>query len=128
MVWTKRFSLALPFAIAAVLNVLMLVADRLHMRSEHIAGYGFLFGTPWAWLIDYVWFGLLDPWRGTVHSHWLTASMGYVAILWIPAALYSTCLWLVFCALKIARRRSSQSAPDLTLPLSEKFELDDDSP
>ena len=28
MVWTKRFLLALPFAIAAVLNVLLLIADR----------------------------------------------------------------------------------------------------
>ena len=89
MLWTKRFFLGLPFAIAALLNVLMLVADRLHMRSEHLAGYGFLFGTPWAWLIDYVWFGLFDQiWRGTVHSHWLAASIGYVVFLWIPAVLY----------------------------------------
>src|SRR5260370_40773752 len=114
MVWTKRFFLALPFAIAAVLNVLMLVADRLHIRSEHIAGYGFLFGTPWAWLIDYIWFGLLDHIRrGTIHSYALTASMGYVAILWIPALLYSTCFCLLFCGLKIiSRSQSSQSVPD----------------
>jgi len=114
MVWTKRFSLALPFAIALVLNVAMFVADRLHTRSEHIAGYGFLFAMPWAWLIDYIWFGLLDHiWRGTVHRHWLTASMGYLAILWIPAALYSTCLWLLFCGLKlISRRHSNQPVLD----------------
>jgi hypothetical protein len=114
MVWTKRFLLALPFAIAAVLNALMLVADRLHIRSEHIAGYGFLFATPWAWLIDYIWFGLLDIlWRGTIHSYSCASSMGYVAILWIPALLYSTCLWLLFRGLKIiSRRHSSQSVPD----------------
>jgi hypothetical protein len=46
MVWTKRFLLALPFAIAAALNGLLLVADRFHLPSEHIAGYGLLFGTP----------------------------------------------------------------------------------
>ena len=114
MVWTKRFLVALPFAIAAVLNVLMLVADRLHIRSEHIAGYGFLFGTPWAWLIDYIWFGLLDHiWRGTIRSYSLTASMGYMAILWIPALLYSTYFWLLFSGFKlISRHHSSQSVPD----------------
>jgi hypothetical protein len=115
MVWTKRFFLALPFAIAAVLNVLMIAADRLHWhREQHIAGYGFLFATPWAWLIDFIWFGFLDHiWRGNVHSNWITALMGYVAILWIPAALYSTCLWLLISGVKIiSRRHSSLSVPD----------------
>jgi hypothetical protein len=63
MVWTKRFLLALPFVIGAVLNVLLLVADRFHLRSEHIAGYGFLFGTPWAWLLDRGWFGRFEDMR-----------------------------------------------------------------
>ena len=39
--------LALPFAAAAVLNVLVSIARPLHWRSEHIAGYCFLFATPW---------------------------------------------------------------------------------
>jgi len=57
MIWTKRILLALPFAAAAALTVLINVADRLHLRREHIAGYGFLFATPWAWLLDRGWFG-----------------------------------------------------------------------
>jgi hypothetical protein len=56
MSWTKRLLLALPFAIAAVLNAFILAVDRLHLRREHIAGYGFVFGTPWAWLLDGGWF------------------------------------------------------------------------
>jgi len=55
MAWFRRVLLTVPFAIAAVLNVLMLNADRFHLRREHIAGYGFLFGTPWAWLLDRGW-------------------------------------------------------------------------
>ena len=106
MVWTKRFLLALPFAIAAALNVLMLVADRFHLRSEHIAGYGFLFGTPWAWLLDHGWFG-------GARSRWLIALEVYLVVLWIPAALYSCCIWLVFAGLKmISRRHSNQAVPD----------------
>ena len=103
MVWTKRFLLALPFAIAAVLNVLLLAADRLHLRSEHIAGYGFLFATPWAWLLDNGWFP-------HVHSRWMMALVGYSFILWIPAALYSCCIWLFFVGLKTVTARRSNSA------------------
>ena len=106
MVWTKRFLLALPFAIAAVLNVFLLIADRFHLRSEHIAGYGFLFGTPWAWLLDRGWFG-------HVRTRWMMALEVYSVVLWIPAALYSCCIWLVFAGLKmISRRHSNLSVPD----------------
>jgi hypothetical protein len=106
MVWTKRFLLALPFAIAAVLNVFLLIADRFHLRSEHIAGYGFLFGTPWAWLLDRGWFG-------HVRTRWMMALEVYSVVLWIPAALYSCCIWLVFAGLKmISRRHSNPPGPD----------------
>jgi hypothetical protein len=44
MAWARRLVLALPFAIAALLNVLVKIARPLHWRSEHIAGYCFLFG------------------------------------------------------------------------------------
>jgi hypothetical protein len=36
-----------------MLMILMAGADRSHLFREHIAGYGFLFTTPWAWLIDW---------------------------------------------------------------------------
>src|SRR5260370_13868075 len=48
----RRVLLTVPFAIQAVLTLLMLNADRFHLRGQHIAGYCFLFGTPWAWLLD----------------------------------------------------------------------------
>ena len=55
MIWLRRILLTVPFAIAAVLNVLVLSADRLHLHREHVAGLGFLFGAPWAWLLDRGW-------------------------------------------------------------------------
>ena len=88
MSWSKRLLLASPFAVAVALTVLMIVVDRLHLRSEHIAGFAFLFGAPWAWLLDHDWFGNL-------HSRWAESLITYAVILWIPALLYSACLWLI---------------------------------
>ena len=97
---TKQLLLALPFVVAVVLNVLMLTVDRLHLHRERIAGYGFLFAAPWAWLLDHVWVG-------NVHSRWMMALLGYTFILWIPAALYSCCLWILFVGVKIVTARRS---------------------
>ena len=66
----------------------------MHWRSERIAGYGFLFGTPWAWLVDHDWFGRINNRR-------LEALTTYLLILWIPALLYSGCLWLLFRTLRL---------------------------
>jgi hypothetical protein len=88
MIWLRRALLAVPFLIATVLTVLISSARTLHLRSERIAGYGFLFGTPWAWLLDHGWFG-------NVHSRWFQSLIVYAVILWIPAALYSVCLWIL---------------------------------
>jgi len=94
--------LGLPFVIAGVLTLLMLASDRLHWHGERIAGYGFLFGTPWAWLLDRGW--IPNP-----HNRFLGELFGFLVILWIPAALYSTCLWLLLTVIrKWASRRSSQ--------------------
>jgi len=101
MNWTKRLLLALSFAIAAVLNALMLAVDRLHLQREHIAGYGFLYGAPWAWILDHGWFP--NP-----HNRSLQALIGYVVILWIPAALYACCIWLLFLGLRIISTRRSR--------------------
>src|SRR5215831_19802552 len=89
MTWARRTLVAAPFAIATVLTLLIGFAHRLHLHSEHVAGYGFLFSTPWAWLLDHNWFG-------NVHSRWLQSLIGYAVILWIPAVLYSACLWGFF--------------------------------
>jgi hypothetical protein len=53
MIWPKRLLLSLPFLVAAGLTALVGFADRLHLRSEHIAGFAFLFGAPWSWLLDH---------------------------------------------------------------------------
>jgi hypothetical protein len=100
MGWMKRLLLVLPFVIAGVLNVLMVNADRFHLRREHIAGYGFLFCTPWAWLLDRGWFG-------HVHSRWMMMLVGYSVILWIPAALYSCCIWGLFAGFRLITARRS---------------------
>jgi hypothetical protein len=84
--WARRILVAAPFAVATVLTVLMGFADQLHLRSERVAGYGFLFATPWAWLLDHI----PEP---IVHTRWLRSLIGYAIILWIPAVLYSACLW-----------------------------------
>jgi hypothetical protein len=104
MLWIRRFLITLPLAIAAVLNVLVIAADRLHLHREHIAGFGFLFATPWAWLLDH------PSWFGNVHNRSLMALIGYALFLWIPAALYSGCLWLLFFGFGF--RSSAGSTPE----------------
>jgi hypothetical protein len=91
-IWIKRFLLASPLAVAAVLTVLINATNRFHLRREQIAGYCFLFGTPWAWLLDHDWFG-------NIHNRWLLALITHSVILWIPALLYTGCLWLLLRAL-----------------------------
>jgi hypothetical protein len=88
MSWAKRLLVSLPFVMALTLNILIVAAVRLHWYREHIYGYCFLFATPWAWLLDHI------P-VGNVHHGWLAAFIGYAVILWIPATLYSGCLWLL---------------------------------
>jgi len=85
----KRLVNALPLAIAAVLNILMVATRRLPLRREHLAAGGFLFATPWAWLVDHLWL------ENGLHRL-LGPVAGYLVILWIPATLYAGCLWLLF--------------------------------
>jgi hypothetical protein len=68
---------------------------RFHLHREHVAGYSFLFTAPWAWLIDHLWLeNNLDRVLGPM--------AGYVVTLWIPAALYAGCLWLLFFCVRVA--------------------------
>lgn len=96
--WLRRIILAVPFAVAAALTVLVSFADRLHLRLERVAGYGFLFATPWAWLLDHDWFG-------HAHSRWVEWLISNAVILWIPALLYFACLWLLLRVLGLLARR-----------------------
>ncbi len=92
MTWCKRILLTLPFAVAAVLTVLMNLADRLHLHRKHVAGYAFLFGMPWAWLLDYA---------PELHNRMLNQVITYAIVLWIPALLYSVCFWCVLRGLRL---------------------------
>jgi hypothetical protein len=98
MTWFKRFVIALPIAVAAVLTALSRLANPLHLRLEKVAGYGFLFFYPWAWLLDHDWFG-------HTHRPWLQSLIAYAIILWIPAMLYSGCLALLFRILEVMNGR-----------------------
>jgi hypothetical protein len=99
LIWAKRILLLVPLLIAATLNLFVAIARPLNWRSERIAGYGFLFASPWAWLVDHDWFGPLSNRR-------LEPLIGYLLMLWIPALLYSGCLWLLLLALQLSPRRT----------------------
>jgi lysylphosphatidylglycerol synthetase-like protein (DUF2156 family) len=98
--WVNRLLIAFPFAIAALLNALMLGVEHFHLRLDHIARYGFVFAGPWAWVAN----------AGDITNHlnvqnqWLRGFVAYVALLWIPAVLYSACVWLLLVVLRIATR------------------------
>jgi hypothetical protein len=99
---TRRLVIASPFAVACVLNLLSLVTYRFHTNSQHIAGYGFLFAAPWGWLID----GLFV----SIHKRWLAALCGYTVMLWVPAVLYSACLWLLLSGIQVFAIRLKRAA------------------
>lgn len=92
MLWFKRFFVALPMAVAAVLTVLNFLAYplRLPLWPEKVATSGFLFFRPWAWLLDH------PHWFDYVHSRWLEWIIADATFAWIPAILYSGALVLVF--------------------------------
>jgi len=89
MKWFRRTLLTIPFAVAALLNILLVAADQLRLNSEHIGSRIFLFATPWSWLLDLFWI----PDRQHLR---LQIFFGYAILLWIPALLYSMCMWLLF--------------------------------
>jgi hypothetical protein len=98
MVWVRRFFITVLFIIAATLTVLMNTVDRVHL--QRVEAYGFLFAIPWAWLLDRGWFE-------DVHSRWGEALMAYAVLLWVPALLYSGCLWLLLRGLDFVAHRNS---------------------
>lgn len=98
MRYVTRLVITIPFAIAALLTVLMAAADPLHWHRERIAGYGFLFATPWGWFIDPVLLAMPRSWEPV---------LGYIVLLWIPALLYSACLWVLLRGLPLVLRHTS---------------------
>jgi hypothetical protein len=81
-------------------------ARYLHLHPQHIAGLAFLFGTPWAWLLEHDWFG-------NRHSLWLDHLIAYAVILWVPAVLYSASLWLLLRLLGMLVARTRSKAKEL---------------
>jgi hypothetical protein len=100
--WKKRLLIAVPLVIAALLNALMLGVEHLHLRLDYIARYGFVFFGPWVWPAANV-ADIADHLNG--QNPWLGGFLWYVAILWIPAVLYSVCVWLLLVVVRIAARR-----------------------
>lgn len=91
--------LAVPFVVAGVLNALLLAPERFHWHGEHIAAYAFLFGSPWAWLLD-------RGWIPFPHNRFLLHVLGFGILLWVPAALYSCCIWLLLAGVRRLRSHS----------------------
>lgn len=98
MTWIRRILLASPFVVAAVLTVLSRFADRVHLNLQRIAGYCFLFGAPCGWLLGRDGFG-------GAHGRWMQLLIDGAVMLWIPALLYSGCLWLLLRLLGLGARR-----------------------
>ncbi len=99
--WTNRLLVAVPFAIAALLNALMVGVEHLHLRLGYIARYGFVFSGPWGRPVNFA--DITN--HLNVQNRWLGGFLTYVALLWIPAVLYSVCVWLLLVVLGIAARR-----------------------
>jgi hypothetical protein len=112
--------IAVPFAIAALLNVLMLGVEHLHLRLDYIASYGFVFSGPWVWLVNFA--DITN--RLNVQNRWLGGFIAYLALLWIPAVLYSACVWLLLVILGIAvRRLLNRLDPDVVKPLKRRVTI-----
>jgi hypothetical protein len=79
----------------------MVSVEHFHLRLTYIARYGFVFSGPWAWLVN-----VADITNHlNVQNRWLGGFIGYVALLWVPAVLYSVCVWFLLVVLRIAARR-----------------------
>jgi hypothetical protein len=92
--------IAAPLGVAGLLNVLMVGDEYLHLRLGYIARYGFVFAGPWGRFVDIA--NITN--RVSVQNEWLRGFISYAALLWIPAVLYSVCVWLLLAVLTIAAR------------------------
>lgn len=79
----------------------MVGVEHLHLRLTYVARYGFVFSSPWDWLVKV---GDITN-RLNFQNRWVAGFIAYIVLLWIPALLYSACLWLLLVFLRIADRR-----------------------
>jgi hypothetical protein len=97
-----RIAVALPFAIAGILNMASLTSRTLNLNPEEVSKCAFLFAIPWGWLIDY--FGMAQ-----FQHRWLWYAYGYAVLLWIPATLYASCIWVLLRAVKFISRSNDSN-------------------
>jgi hypothetical protein len=87
MNWKARLIAILPFVIAAILMSFALNAHRWDIaRSHNLERYLFLFALPWAWIVD----SISAP---RFQNHLADVLVFYALLLWLPAFLYSLCIW-----------------------------------
>jgi hypothetical protein len=115
----RRLAIASPFVVAALLNALMLGVEHFHFRLDFIARYGFVFYGPWSWLIN---IGDITN-RLNVQNGWLRGFTAHFVLLWIPAVLYSVCVWLLLVVLKIAAPHLLNHLPDMGRPLKRRVTI-----
>jgi hypothetical protein len=98
----------------------MVGVEHLHLRLVYIARYGFVFSGPWVWLVNVA--DITN--RLNVRNRWLGGFITYVALLWIPAVLYSVCVWLLLVVLRIAARRFlNHLDPDVVKTLKRRITI-----
>jgi hypothetical protein len=109
--------IAVPFAVAALLNAVMVCVDHFRLRLDLIARYGFAFSGPWARIVNVA--DITN--RLNVQNGWLRGFITYVGLLWIPAILYSVCVWLLLSVIGVAARRFlNRLAPDVVKKLKRR--------
>lgn len=72
----RRFMLAVPFFVAALLTIVMAFAHRLRWPPDDTVFLSASFGVPWAWLTVHIWDFGTPP-------HWLNVILGFAALFWI---------------------------------------------
>jgi hypothetical protein len=115
--WTNRLLVAVPIAVAAWLNAVMVGVDHFRLRLDLIARYGFAFSGPWAWIVNVA--DITN--RLNVQNGCLRGFITYVAILWIPAVLYSVFVCLLLLVIEVAARRFlNRRDPDVAKTLKRR--------
>src|SRR5260370_13851317 len=79
----------------------MVGVEHFHLRLNYIARYWLVFYRRWVWLANFA--DITN--RLHVQNPRLGGLITYVVLLWIPAVLYSMCVWLLLVVFSIAARR-----------------------
>jgi hypothetical protein len=95
----------------------MVGVDHFRLRLDLIARYGLAFSGPWARIVNVA--DITN--RLDVQNGWLRGFIAYVGLLWIPAILYSVCVWLLLLVIGVAAPRFlNRLAPDVVKKLKRR--------